>query len=142
MYPAACIQNRCEEMCYTNNRYLHNRVNCVHISSQRFWIHAAGYIYHIYTRAHWGYINVKDMGTIFFALWPFEIFGLLHFDYVKTADFRSENFFSLYQFFIIFNFITMCFHDFLTRNPSKYIFLIFSIYFIAKIFLEKCQMSP
>ena len=37
----------------------------------------------------------KNVGTIEKLTWPFEKMPLLYFDYVKTADFGSENFFLL-----------------------------------------------
>ena len=44
----------------------------------------------MYVRALGLFVDLKNMGTIFWSSWPFEKMPLLYFDYVKTADFGSE----------------------------------------------------
>ena len=67
--------------------------------------------------------ELKNEGTNDIYQCPFEKMPLLCFDYVKTADFGSENFFLVKPFFIKITLLTMCQDHFCTRNHSNRVFL-------------------
>ena len=82
-------------------------------------------------------VKLKNVGTIQKLTWPFEKMPLLCFDYVKTADFGSEKFFSLKPFFIKITLLTMCQNNFCIRKSCFRAFVSIKFGYLKWLFSTK-----